>query len=284
PAARDAPANARDDGAHRWEFHDRLFHMRSRIGFHTAAVGPTFRFADREGPLPLYKPVASERHIALTAPSADTLPTVSLADALETRQSRRTYASDPVTRDELSTFLFLSCRVKSEVRVADAQPADGPQTAYDWSRRPSPSGGGCHSLEVYLLIERCQGVDPGVYHYDPEAHRLHVLDAPEGVRRSMLLQAQYLNGEQAMPDVLIVLASRFGRMNWKYESMAYATVLKDAGALLQTLYLACEATGLAGTAVGAGSIVDFQRLIGVPVTEESSVAEFLLGRPMADAE
>jgi hypothetical protein len=37
-------------------------------------------------------------------------------------------------------------------------------------------------------------------------------------------------GAPAVPHVLITIAARFGRISWKYSAIAYALILKDAGA------------------------------------------------------
>ena len=265
-----------EDGAHRWEFHDRLFHMRSRAGFHDAMVGPSFRFAESEQPLPLYKPIDgrsfdADIHIPLEPCDALCQAPYPLQKAFSERASRRVFADKPVSVDRLSALLYLSCRVRREHGKGDDA------KSYETSNRPSPSGGGCHSLEVYLLVRRCDGLDPGVYHYDPKNHALNGVNAPHRVRQIMLTQTKYLNGSGRLPDVLMVISSRFGRVNWKYQSMSYATVLKDAGALVQTLYLNCEQLRLSGTALGTGNIYHFQQLLGIPITEESSVMEFIVG-------
>src|SRR5262249_22054628 len=78
-------------------------------------------------------------------------------------------------------------------------------------------------------------------------------------------------------QVLIVLAARFGRVSWKYSSLAYALTLKDVGVLYQSMYLAATAMGLAPCALGVGDSDLFARLIGSGYYAETSVGEFLLG-------
>ena len=82
---------------------------------------------------------------------------------------------------------------------------------------------------------------------------------------------------------MILVTSRFARVMWKYESMAYATILKDAGALLQTMYLVATSMGLAPCAVGGGDSQFFADAIGTDFFTETTVAEFLLGIPKTPA-
>lgn len=258
-------------GLHRWEFHDLLFHMRSRIGYNNQPVGPDYRFIETEGPLPLYEPTNTGEIIELPSHAAELDSPFGLQDALSSRTSRRKFGDDPLSLGDLSKLLFLSCRIKSEMR------SNGKSLLYDVSSRPSPSGGGCHSLEVYPVVNRCDGLESGLYRYRPDTHSLLRLESKPAQRQLMIHRAKYMNGGQMEPDVLLVISSRFGRVNWKYRSMSYATILKDAGALIQTLYLNCEQLQLAGTALGAGNIYQFAKMISCPIPQQSSVAEFVLG-------
>ena len=67
------------------------------------------------------------------------------------------------------------------------------------------------------------------------------------------------------------------RLAWKYAGIAYAAVLKDAGVLLDAMYLAATAMGLSPCAVGGGDCDRFARATGLRSVEETSVGEFLLG-------
>jgi len=62
----------------------------------------------------------------------------------------------------------------------------------------------------------------------PIAARAHELEA-------MLTAAEFAWTAPAPPQILITIAARFGRVSWKYSSIAYV-VLKDVGVLIQTFY------------------------------------------------
>ena len=84
------------------------------------------------------------------------------------------------------------------------------------------------------------------------------------------------------PQVLVVVAARFGRVMYRYESIAYATILKNVGALYQTMYCVATAMGLASCAVGGGSADAFCVAAGLDYLDESSVGEFTLGSAAGD--
>jgi SagB-type dehydrogenase family enzyme len=83
-------------------------------------------------------------------------------------------------------------------------------------------------------------------------------------------------------QVLLIFAARFQRVAWKYETLAYALILKDIGVLMQSMYLAATAMGLAPCAVGLGNSDLFAQAAGVDYYAETSVGEFLLGSAPAE--
>ena len=82
----------------------------------------------------------------------------------------------------------------------------------------------------------------------------------------------------AVPQILITIAARFGRISWKYSSIAYALILKDVGVLTQTLYLMTTEMGLGGCAIGISNIDLFAKLTTIDLHVEGPVGLFALGR------
>jgi SagB-type dehydrogenase family enzyme len=85
-------------------------------------------------------------------------------------------------------------------------------------------------------------------------------------------------GAPAAPQILIIIAARFGRVSWKYSSLAYALVLKDVGVLMQTFYLMATEMGLGACALGTANIDVFARMTGIEFHVEGPVGQFALGR------
>ena len=82
----------------------------------------------------------------------------------------------------------------------------------------------------------------------------------------------------AAPQILITIAARFGRVSWKYSSIAYSLILKDAGVLIQTLYLMATDMRLGGCAIGSINIDLFAKITGIEFHVEGPVCQFALGR------
>jgi SagB-type dehydrogenase family enzyme len=243
---------AGDEALAVWTFHDLLFHARSRLGRHTASVG--FRFAGTLEPLPSIKPVMNGPRLALHRPDIEALKAgdVPFTRVLEERRSIRVYGEQPIDVRQVGELLYRSARVRSFGMSSGAH-------VYPISSRPYPGGG------------------PGLYHYEPEEHALTGLSGPTPGVAALIEGARVAMAATAEPHVVLVMTARFARVMWKYESAAYAMILKDVGALYQTVYLAATAMGLAPCALGAGDADLFAAAAGLDYARETSVGEMALG-------
>jgi SagB-type dehydrogenase family enzyme len=262
-----------DPALAQWSFHDLLFHARSRLGRHDYPRGDARRSSECQPP-PALKPEMSKVSISLYRPTrADYVNEyVSLDDVLEHRKTIREYGSVSINIRQLGEFLFRVARV-CEVVESDRARESGYQTL----RRPYPSGGASYELELYIAVSECAGVGSGLYHYRPLEHQLSQLAGCDPRVDALLAAASVAAALQCEPQVLIILASRFRRVSWKYSEIAYALSLKHVGVLFQSMYMVATAMGLAPCALGAGDADLFAQAVGTDYCEESSVGEFLLG-------
>jgi oxazoline/thiazoline dehydrogenase len=256
-----------------WEFHDLLFHSRSRAGRHQNPYGGTWPFRGIIDPLPALPPKRSGETVDLFRPDLERLlrDDPPFTRVLESRRSRRGPGERPVTVRELGELLFRSSRVRKVI----------PGSAHEVSDRVYPAAGAVYELEIYPVVRCCEGLPPGLYRYDPGDHRLERLSGMSPEARELLESAGRTAGAEP-PEVLLVLAARFRRMTWKYRSMAYAAILKDVGVLYQTMCLVAAAMGLAACALGGGDSDLFARAAGTRYTAETSVGELILNRGLAD--
>lgn len=261
-----------------WEFHDLLFHARSRRGRTDADWGATFRLAGRIDPPPPVRPVPPGDPRPLFRPDLERLAAEDppLAHVVETRSSAREYGDRPIDARQLGEFLFRVARVRSEREETWTTPA-GPIPVAT-AARPYPSGGALYELEFYAVVAACQGIEPGLYYYEPRGHSLIPCRAPSPEVEGLLHDAAASAGiARDSVQVLIVLTARLPRIAWKYASIAYALVLKHVGVVDHAMYLAATAMGLAPCALGSGDSDLFDRAAGIAYYDETSVGEFLLG-------
>lgn len=268
-----------DPALQTWAFHDLLFHARTRRGRFDTPYGGTYRFAGRLAPPPALKPAPPGQTRELYRPDLTRLERDDppLAWVQERRRSAHDFDSQhPITERQLGEFLFRVARVK-ESRHEEIETDHGP-IRMDFASRPYPAGGGLYELEVYAAVNVCANLDCGLYHYDASQHRLTRLCRRTAEVEGLLRDAAE---STAIPEdnlqVLLILAARFPRLAWKYESIAYALTLKHVGVVFQTMYLAATAMGLAPRAIGGGDAELFARAAGTDYCAETSVGEFLLG-------
>ncbi|MDI1442738.1 SagB family peptide dehydrogenase [Polyangium sp. 6x1] len=256
-----------------WSFHDLLFHARSRPGRHSGPCGKTYPFRDRVPPPPALRPprASTDPPILLHRPDLDALRTSDrpFTAVLEGRRSVYAQGRVPISVEQLGELLYRSAGVRAHIPAT-------PECCYDITMRPSPSGGACHDLEIYLAVDRCRGLDSGLYHYDPDAHALSRIQGRTPEVTTLLTDAAFATRHTELPQVLICLASRFQRVSWSYEGISYSVTLKNAGVLYQTFYLVATAMRLACSGVGRGDSDLFCKAAGTDYYAETSVGELVL--------
>jgi SagB-type dehydrogenase family enzyme len=267
-----------DDNLVLWDFHDLLFHTRSTEGRHANPLGGLYPYEGDISPLPAVRPRWPGKKIDLSKfPAAHSVAISPVAKLLRERRSTRSFDDQrPITLAELSQFLDSTARVlsrgKSRIDLADA----GPVTEY--AVRPYPSAGASYELELYLAVDKCEGLARGFYHYDAGGHTLVPIGARAHELEALLTGAESAMEAPAAPQILITIAARFGRISWKYSSIAYALILKDVGVLIQTLYMMATDMELGGCAIGMANIDLFAKMTGIEFHVEGPVGQFAIGR------
>ncbi len=185
---------------------------------------------------------------------------VPLAELLRRRTSSRAFstaATLPVA--SLGRLLYASYGLNGQ-REIDGQRLHA---------RPAPSAGSLYPIELYVAVQRVDGVDDGLYHYDARAHELEL-------RRPGRVHAQLADmtiGQTMLADanVVVLMTAVFARTMWKYKQRGYRYVWLDAGHVGQNLYLVADALGLGAVAVGGFYDRELHRLLALPDAEEAVV-------------
>jgi SagB-type dehydrogenase family enzyme len=264
-----------DDNLVLWDFHDLLFHARSTIGRHANPSGGVLAYTHLVEPPPAVRPPWPGEAIDLRKLATPSLQMASpLAELLRRRRSTRSFDErNPITLAELAWLLGCTARIQSWSQLKNE---DG--SVFEIAARPYPSGGACYELELYLAVDRCEGLARGFYHYDAERHALTPIDAETGQIRAMLSDAQRFMGASSPPQILITIAARFGRVSWKYSAFAYSLILKHVGVLMQNFYLMATEMELGACAIGAADIDLFAKMTGIAFHVEGPVGTIAIGR------
>jgi len=180
-------------------------------------------------------------------------------DVLLSRRTWRRFGRRPLTAEQLSMLLGLTWRTQKWMHVRDGLKVP---------LKTSPSGGACHSLEVYVVVERAKGLAAGTYRYLPDTHGLAPVPGSWPARQ----WPADLGGQAWTADAagLFVVSSVFPRVQWKYKSpRAYRTILLEAGHVCQTFCLVATWLGLAPFSTAAFADTRIERRLGLDGINES---------------
>lgn len=190
-----------------------------------------------------------------------------LADLLGARATCRNFdAGATLSMRDFATLMH-------RVFAAQASHELGPGTLM--LKKNCPSGGGLHPIEAYVLVQRLEGVAPGLYHYHCLDHALEPMAAlassaaAEAAHELVAGQAWF-----ASAPVLVLMVARFQRNFWKYRNHAksWKVVQLDAGHLSQTFYLGATELGLGAFVTGAINDRCAERLFGLDGLATGAVA------------
>jgi SagB-type dehydrogenase family enzyme len=192
-----------------------------------------------------------------------------LWDVLLRRRTQRDFARTPISLRELAIVLLWTW--------GNTWTMTDPQIG-SFLLKTSPSGGARHPIEVYPVVLRVDGLDPGIYHYSVRRHALTRLRAGsfEHVVEEFCANQPWV-GDAA---VVCILTAVLDRSMWKYrEARAYRVVLLDAGHLGQTFCLVCTALGLAPFTSAAMHDELIERELGLDGVTEVPLYTAAFGRP-----
>ncbi len=185
-----------------------------------------------------------------------------LWETIRARRSLRSYKREPMTMSELSQLLWAT---------------QGTTTVFrGYPYRSAPSAGALYPVETYLVANRVEGLEPGLYHYDAvEAGLQLIREGDLGAQAAAAALDQSMVREAA---VVFVWTTIVERGKWKYLERAYRYIYTDAGHIGENLYLAATGLGLGCCCVGAFYDDEVNRLLGVDGVSETAIYLCAVGK------
>jgi putative peptide maturation dehydrogenase len=266
-----AAVRARDEvlRAHHWRPLSALTHTFSRwqdVRSETGMQAPSFQeLLDRYGPPP--PPTFSEMGDAAQAVALPPVASGILDETLFKRYTGRNYDTSASLSAPVVARLLQRAFGAQEVRQV------GPHA--EVLKKTSPGGGGLHPTEAFVLVQRVDGVAPGLYHYHPIEHELRPIRTM--AREEAAKLALQMVAEQdwlASAPMQVVLVARVERSFWKYRNhhKAYRALSLDAGHLSQTFYLLAAEAGLPAFITAAINDGDIERMLGLDHLRHAVIA------------
>ncbi len=157
---------------------------------------------------------------------------MSLEKAMSLRRSIRAYADEPLSLADLSQLLWSAQGITNERGF-----------------RTAPSAGATFPLEIFVVVNRVEGLDNGIYHYRPFEHELEFLrtdDVLEPLFRACLSQSMILDA-----GATLVFAAVFERTTARYGSRGERYVYNEIGHASQNVHLQAAALDLGTVVIGA---------------------------------
>ncbi|NOX38187.1 MAG: SagB/ThcOx family dehydrogenase [Calditrichaeota bacterium] len=201
---------------------------------------------------PQYKTYPDAEVIELPEPDYRGL---TLEEAIRQRRSVREYTRKPLSLEQLSQLLFAAQGITGH--------------AFGQPLRSVPSAGALYPFEIYVIVHRVTGLQPGVYHYAVRQHALEVVKLGDFRRR--ITHAGLEQDMLGEASVVFVLAAIFDRTRSKYGERGFRYVYMEAGHISQNIYLQAVSLKLGSVCIGAFLDDKVNELIGVDGRKEAAI-------------
>ncbi len=148
---------------------------------------------------------------------------MNFTEVLDLRRSKRVFNS--ISIECLSSLLYLCAKVKQENLL---------ESGYKTSFRPSPSAGGRHPIDIFVLSESLFE-NKALHYYDPYMHQLKQVrfDLEQTDRLRNHLLESFPGSQNATVLWMVVFPERTESKYDSYESLVW----RDVGALVNTIQL-----------------------------------------------
>ncbi len=215
-------------------------------------------------PPPLQKPYPTDAKLIDLIPVEKlTSGNISLIDAINHRKSRRGFVKDPLTLEELSFLLWVTQGIREIVEDR----RHGAQA----TKRTVPSGGSRHPYETYLIINRVNSLQSGIYRYLALEHKLYYKSGSVSNLSDRINEACYHQNFIGNAAVVFIWTCIPYRTEWRYSVAAHKDIAIEAGHICQNLYLGCEAIGAGTCAIAAYNQKQVDSLLNIDGYDEFTV-------------
>jgi SagB-type dehydrogenase family enzyme len=205
---------------------------------------------------PLVKSDSSQ--LSYSLPSPVLLGTVSVEESLSKRRSHRSFIDEKISAEDISQILWAAYGITKPLPERPGMKG---------GLRTAPSAGATYPLQLYVLIGKVSGIEPGVYKYVPQGHRIiRVID--RDVKASLASAALGQEMIKIAPACLFYSAD-FSITTGRYGDRGRERyVCMDLGHSAENVYLQAEALHLGTCAVGAFNDAEVRAVMQLPANEE----------------
>ena len=230
---------------------------------------------------PLYKFYSYAPVFSLPSPALrpDEQPGPDILTIVGRRRTVRSFGATPLTLLELSRLLWASAGVTASFITPQGQ---------DFYRA-TPTAGALYPIETYVVVNKVEGLEPGLYHY--RVAGLDILERPivegshsleqlrVGDLRADISAAALDQGLCGKAGAVFIYTAVFARSEWKYRERSYRYFYLDAGHMAAQLSLAAVSQELGTCQIAAFYDDELNSLLSVDGQTEGSLYLTAVGRP-----
>lgn len=213
-------------------------------------------FTNNESSITKMNQNLNEQAIQLPTPRFESK--FSIEEVMLKRRSHRNYVKSAISLKDLSQVLWAAYGITKP---------DNSREIFRGGFRTAPSAGATFPLEVYAIIGNVKDVEPGVYRYVSDGHKLaKVLD--KDIRPALAKAALNQEMIEDAPASLFFSAI-FERTMQRYGDRGRERyVCMEIGHVAQNVYLQVEALGLGTCAIGAFNDSKVSEVLQLQAEEE----------------
>ncbi len=180
----------------------------------------------------------------ITLPAPNTTGAFPIEQTLLQRRSVRKYAEKALTIQEVSQLLWAAQGITSPRGL-----------------RTAPSAGALYPLETFVAIGNVEGIDPGIYHYNPEKHSLTQKITRD--KRAELSEACLGQSYVAKAPLSLILTSVNYRIINQYGERGIQYIHMEVGHVGQNIALQAVALKCGTVMIGAFTDAKVHKLLNL---------------------
>jgi SagB-type dehydrogenase family enzyme len=187
--------------------------------------------------------------------------------ALETiaQAGAKTDAAKKPTLEQLASVLYYSAGITREKIYP------GGKTYF----RAAACAGALYPIETYIVCSDIEGLDAGVYHFNPGDFALRRLR--KGDYRNTVVKATAGEPQVAASEIILVYTAISWRSAWKYRDRSYRYHFWDNGTILANAFAQLAAQEIPAKLVMGFMESDMNRLVGIDGERELTLALLPIG-------
>ena len=172
----------------------------------------------------------------------------------------------------LTRVLYFSSGITKKIKFPD------PLGVVDF--RAASCTGALYHIEIYIVCSEIQGLDAGVYHFDPKEMKLNLIRS--GDFRNIVLSATANDQAIIQAPINLIFTDVFSRNSIKYQSREYRHAFWDCGTILGNTLAITTAHQIPSKVIVGFVDSQVSQLLGLDMIKEAPLVILPLGRTETD--